>query len=519
MGRYDDGHGYCFSCEYFEPSPKEPGETWDRPAEEVPSHSTGLLTGEIRSLPKRGLTEETCRRYGYLRNEQRSCQVAPYRDDTGRVVAQKLRFQDKAAGLPWVGDSKNPRLQLFGQHLQAKGRMLVVTEGEIDAMSVSQALGNKWPAVSIRRGAGSAKKDLLEQAGWLKGFDRVVLCFDADDAGTKAAEECARALAPLVPVHVATLPLKDASDMLQAGRDAELAKAVWEAPRWCPRGILRASDVRPLVGKQPVPGVPWFSPKMTAATYGLRPTEIAVWGAGVGCGKTEMMLSLQAADLLRGERIVIFASEQRPEEILRGLASKVAGRRFHVPDGGWTEDELDAALDIVEKANPFIYDRREDFTWPTIREHMRYLMDAEGVTSGYLDNVTACIAHADDDRKTLDGMFEEMSGLATSHRARLNVVSHLTTPEGKPHEEGGRVQAKQMTGSRAIARWASFIFGLERDTQAEDLKERNTVYWRCLKDRYTGGGGGVVVPLEFNQATGLLREATPAFTQITNEDF
>ena len=52
----------------------------------------------------------------------------------------------------WIGDPKEATL--FGQQCWASGgRKVVVCEGEIDAMSMSQVQGNKWPVVSVKDGA------------------------------------------------------------------------------------------------------------------------------------------------------------------------------------------------------------------------------------------------------------------------------------------------------------------------------------------------------------------------------
>ena len=53
----------------------------------------------------------------------------------------------------WRGDTANPTL--WGQHLwkSAKGKRLVITEGEIDCMTVGQLLETKWPVVSLPNGA------------------------------------------------------------------------------------------------------------------------------------------------------------------------------------------------------------------------------------------------------------------------------------------------------------------------------------------------------------------------------
>lgn len=61
-------------------------------------------------------------------------------------------------------------------------------------------------------------------------------------------------------------------------------------------------------------------------------------------------------------------------------------------------------------------------------------------------------------------------------------------------------------GSGAIGFWAHYMFGVERNTQAEDHDERNTVTLRCIKDRYTGNATGRTVQLFFNHSTGRLLE-------------
>ena len=95
----------------------------------------------------------------------------------------------------------------------SKGKMIVVTEGEIDALSVSKLWNNKFPVVSVKTGAAGAKKDLSKELEWLESFDSVVLCFDQDDAGKKAAVECARLFSPN-KAKICSLPLKDANEML-----------------------------------------------------------------------------------------------------------------------------------------------------------------------------------------------------------------------------------------------------------------------------------------------------------------
>jgi twinkle protein len=92
--------------------------------------------------------------------------------------------------------------------------------------------------VSIPNGAQGAAKAVAAAADWLERFERVVLMFDMDEPGRAAAEEAARVLTP-GKVFIAKLPLKDANEMVQAGRSAELVNARMGRSGYRPDGIIR----------------------------------------------------------------------------------------------------------------------------------------------------------------------------------------------------------------------------------------------------------------------------------------
>lgn len=475
------------------------------------------VTGDIKALVKRSISDKTCEKWNYRVGTYggKVCQIANYCDESGQVVAQKLRFPDKTFTV--LGDAK--KLGLYGQHLWREGgKMIVVTEGEIDALSVSQLQGNKWPVVSLPNGAAAAKKSLGKAIEYLEKFESVVLMFDNDDAGRAAVAECASLFTP-GKCKVATLPLKDANDMLVAGRGQEVITAIWEAKAYRPDGVVAVSDIREKVLATLPQGRPWAFPALTKWTFGRRAGELYGFGAGTGVGKTDFFTQQIAFDVLDlNIKCGVIYLEQPPPETVRRIAGKANGKLFHVPDG-YTQAELEQAVNKIEQSgNLFLYDHFGSTDWGIVKSRMRYMIVALGCQHIYLDHLTALVSGEEDEKKALDEIMAELAGLCQELGATIHYISHLTTPEGKPHEEGGRVMIRHFRGSRAIGFWSHFMFGLERNQQAADEKERSTTYVRCLKDRVTGQGTGKVQALGYNPTTGLLTEIDSPTESPFNND-
>jgi twinkle protein len=261
-GLYDDGHTWCFSCGKYVPPDGTTHTNGDRRV------SKEFLLGEAQALQARGLTEETCRKFDYrvARENGQPVQVADYRDADGVLVAQKVRRKDKTFRI--IGDGKD--MPLFGQNLwQAGGKRIVITEGEIDAMSVSQAFGNRWPAVSVPNGSKSAKHAIQRSLEYLESFEQVVLCFDMDEPGREATAECSVIFSP-GKCAVAELPRKDANEMLKHGEVKELTSAIYQARIYRPDGIVGLDEIEERVMAAPETGRPYFLESITKATFGRR---------------------------------------------------------------------------------------------------------------------------------------------------------------------------------------------------------------------------------------------------------
>lgn len=507
---YDDGHTHCFSC-----GATHGGNAGGSPAETEPL-SRELIRGTLQPLVKRKLDQKTVERFDYRVGHEHgeAVQIAPYHDASGRVVAQKIRPSDKSR-MHWVGNKKGA-LPLFGQSKwRDGGRMVVVTEGEIDAMSATQAMGGTWPAVSIPDGAHSAAKAVAAAASWLEQYDRVVFMFDMDDQGREAAVEAAALITP-GKAYIAELPLKDASEMVQAGRSKEVTNAAWSARQYRPDGILQVSDLREQALQPPRYGLPFPFPSLTKATYGIRRGELYGYGAGVGSGKTtlfkQIILTTMFPDLIEPHdgvpveipeprKVGLLLLEENPVKTLRTLGGMLIGKRVHVPGVEFDAIELAAAIDRMDGLL-FPYNHFGAKDWPAIKERIRYMVLGLGIKDIFLDHLTALIAFAEDDRKALDEIMADLASMVEQYGFTLHFISHLTTPSGTAHEEGGRVLEKHFTGSRAIARWSHNLFAIERDKQDPDSPS----VFRILKERETGDATGFIFGLGYDRDLGRFFE-------------
>lgn len=497
---YTDGHHFCFSCNTYTPSEDEPVTT----AIAQPKTFEPLI-GEVRALTKRKLSLDTCKMWGYTVGEMNGqpVQIANYKDTKGHIVGQKIRFPNKE--FIFKGDTK--KSGLYGQHLwRDGGKQIVITEGEIDAMSLSQALQNRWPVVSVINGAAGAKKNLSQNIEWLENFDSIILMFDQDEPGQKASEECALLFTP-GKAKIAKLPLKDPNEMLQAGRVKELTDCMWEAKVHRPDGILSGEDLWELVSTvDHVESADYPYNGMNEKTHGLRKGEIVTVTAGSGIGKSQLTREFAYSLLKQGETIGYIALEESVKRTALGLMAIELNKPVHLGEAEVDEKELkDAFTNTVGSGRVYLYDHWGSTDSDNLLAKIRYLVRACGCGYIILDHLSIVVSGMGDgdERRLIDNTMTKLRTLTEELQCGLILVSHLKRPEGKGHEEGAATSLAQLRGSAAIAQLSDMVVGLERNQQDSDNPNLTTV--RILKNRWSGETG-VACHLEYSKETGRMTE-------------
>ncbi len=531
---YSDGHVHCYCCGYHKGN-KVTAE---------PFANFNKITGQFTDLSHRRIEEKTCRQYGYqiAHVNNNDIEIANYFSGDGSLVAQHIRGPNKQ--FAWKGSPKN--VQLFGQHLwKTAGKRLVITEGEIDCMTVCQLLGGTWPVVSVPNGAQSALKSIKDNLEFVSSYQEVVLCFDMDDAGQDAAKAISEILSP-GKCKIAKLPLKDANECIIANQGKAVVSAIWEAQIYSPDEILHISKVIESTDTLKCRVYPFPFDKLSEFLIGQRSGEITLWASGTGSGKSTILRELIYHHLEEGRSVGAIMLEESPQETMDDMISLMMNKPVRAINAAkmmndlrirmgkqpidmellsndFSSDEYLEAKKKLSATNLYIYDHLGNNAMSNLLARMEYMAVSLKVDVIVLDHITAAAAGlmgaADKDiegggseRIIIDTLMKELRSLAVRTGVHVDIVSQLKKTD-KAYEEGDRITLQDLRGSGALASVPNTVIALERDRQNQDQTLANTTIIRVLKNRLTGRSG-ISSALFYDRTSGRLKEIDWA----TNED-
>jgi twinkle protein len=508
---YTDGHSYCFSCGHYTHGD----------ADSLPPQRTSMasalpdqIPGEILAIPTRKISQATCTKFGVRTDVHQRRLVFPYYIAQRDLGALKYRTVEK--DFSTSGDIKS--CQLFGQHLWGtSGKTVVVTEGEIDCLSVFEARPT-WPVVSIPNGTEGAYKALGKALGWLSGFDQIILFFDNDEPGQAAARKCATLFDPKKIYITSTQGYKDANEALVA-RDADaIRQAIWQAKQFSPRAVVDGSSLfdvacRPLKGKD----ANWPFDQLNKVTGGLRKRELVTITAGTGVGKSTFCGEVAQSLVQQGHAVGYIALEESLQRTALRLMSVVANRPLHI-NNDVPREEMQSFFDkSLGTGKVFLRDGFGSIDPEEILSDCRYMVKAKEVSWLILDHLSILMSGNDsgDERKLIDVTMTKLRSFVEETGVGLLLISHLKRPQGdKGHEDGGQVHLGQLRGSHAIVQLSDMVLALERNLSGGE-DETNL---RVLKNRFTGATGPAGT-LCYSMETGRQKEIdAPVFDTHTSEE-
>ena len=485
LSEYTDGHTYCYSCNALHNSDE---------TEPTTKYDDFISDLSLKPLKARGITESTCRKYQYYFTNYKGkpCQVANYFDENGTLVGQKLRFQDKSFAVKGKLSTT-----FFGQQLYNNGVRLIITEGEIDCLTVSQLLGNQEPVVSIPCGVQSAKKVFEANLKWLEAFKEVVVVFDNDDAGRKGAKEIEGILSP-EKLRIAVLKqYKDPNEYYINNKGNELLEALENAKKITPENIINADTLLDDLLEEPeeVTGysLPW-TVKADKMIRGVRKGEITMLTAGNGIGKSTMIRELGYHLVMdHGLKIGSMMLEENVLRTSKGYIGLYLNKPVHLSRKGITNDQYTEAFNHTLGTGKFVmYNHFGSLDNSSILNAIRYMAVTEKCDFILIDHISIAVSgiESNNERKLIDILMTRLRQLCEELGVGLICICHLKRGDGKKSaEEGGSISLEDLRGSQAIAQLSDTIIALERNQQADSDIKKNLVQIRVLKCRQTGDTG------------------------------
>ena len=275
----------------------------------------------------------------------------PYLKD-GELVAYKVRLIEGKR--MWsLGGMKDVDLFGWDKAIGVGGKKLFITEGEIDAVSLYQIFkdhnrGTQYadfsPAVvSLTNGASSAPAAIARNLKSIREhFKEIVLVFDMDEAGRKAAEDVVKIVPDAIVAH---LPAKDVNECLMTGRSKACYNAIqFNAKKLKNSRIVLGNDLHEAAKQPPVYGFAWPWKHVTEATRGIRLGETIYLGAGQKQGKSEIVNTLAAHFMKEfGWKVFMAKPEESNKKTYKLVAGKLMGKFFHDPRKEFDEEAYEQA--------------------------------------------------------------------------------------------------------------------------------------------------------------------------------
>ena len=485
---YSDNHSYCWSCTAYkhgDGSVVNPNKTRARPLE---------MTGTIAAIQDRRISMDTAKRYGVTVETGADGVITkhhyPYHNQEGnKVVGTKVR---NVATKDFYATGDLGNAGLFGQQsFAAGGKYMTITEGEIDAMAAYEMNGG-FPAVSIRGGAKSAVKDIKASLEYLETFDNVVICFDNDEAGVKAAQDVLPLFSPR-KAKVCVLPLKDAGDMLKANKVREFTKCFWDAKAFKPEGVVSLGD--PDVwdkflkrGTEEVTPLPASFGSLNAMMNGgIAAGEVTVIGALTSIGKTTMVYNLVHGMYAESAKKIgcVFLEADVGETVEKLLSVYMGTNIADVPNEDRDYNLYHEKYDEMAKSDKLhILDHQGALEADELFAKMQYLVKGLDCDIIILDPLQAAVTS--NENGTIDTFMDKCLKLAKNTGVSIIIVSHMRKPHAKDAHDVGEYDLK---GSGSINQIAFNTILLSRDKMTDDDYARNCTQVQLVKCRRTGRTG------------------------------
>ncbi len=427
----------------------------------------------IEYLESRGIPAEVARRYNITtRKDNDKILVFPFYDDQGVLQFVKYRKTDydknRDKNKEWCEAETMPIL--FGMNRCEDFTRLVITEGQIDSLSLATA-GIK-NAVSVPTGA-SGFTWLSNCWDWINKFEEIVVFGDCEKGKITLIETLEKRLQKKVKcVRMEDyLCEKDANDILRKYGKEALVKAVENAELREVKFVNRLASVE-AVNLRDLPKIKTGIAPLDRICGGLLRGHVVLLSGKRGEGKSTFMSQLVADAIEQDNAVFIYSGELPNYHFKNWLDLQIAGsNHIEAARNEFGDEEYFLTEHTVEAINKWYYDKAYIFDNSAVSDDeyeglIKVMVDAicrYDIKLCCIDNLmTAMDGDPNTDLYRQQSQFvKKLERLAQQYDVAIILVAH-------PKKSSAAFNNDTVSGSSDITNAVSFVFNYQRADEADN---------------------------------------------------
>jgi len=501
----DDGYGFCHSCgESYPNKHRLPVFDWAKQSYPL-KRRENIMMKEVKGVTYddiRGIDPEICKLYGIQIQTDADGKPVRYAYKYPHTVKYRA-FDDKSK--TWIKDKGVGMNHLFGPEFNSNSsNKLYVTEGEFDAASLYQILGQKFFVKSLPS-ASIGEKFIKQNYNYLNSFKEIIYAGELDDAGRRSAEKLYESF-PTKLYYVPMSKYKDANEFLMAGDGEELKWTALKPQRYSPDNFFCSDEevAQAIRTENPYDYTPTGHTGLDDKIRGIVKGGLTFLKAPRGTGKTEVIRYFETGLLKNPDtRIALLHMEEMRSTTYRAMATYHLGVNVRTKDdaqeNGVSEDDVvKAALEATQGERTIVFEMRSHDDPLKLLEYTRLASTVYGAEYIFVDHVQR-LAYLS--QTGVDGATSVLTSLG-ARMAQLSKELNIGVVFISQVNDDGRTKYASSLEEEAI-----ICIKIERDVENEDTTVQNTTDFIVDKNRpfaRLGRAGSVY----YDPETTLLTEDT-----------
>ena len=501
----DDGYGFCHSCgESYPNKHKLPVFDWAKQSYPL-KRKENVMMKEVKGVTYddiRGIDPEVCKLYGIQIQTDADGKPVRYAYKYPHTVKYRA-FDDKSK--TWIKDRGVGMNHLFGPEFNSNSsNKLYLTEGEFDAASLYQILGQKFFVKSLPS-ASIGEKFIKQNYNYLNSFKEIIYAGELDDAGRRSAERLYESF-PTKLYYVPMSKYKDANEFLMAGDWEELKWTALKPQRYSPDNFFCSDEevAQAIRTENPYDYTPTGHTGLDDKIRGIVKGGLTFLKAPRGTGKTEVIRYFETGLLKNPDtRIALLHMEEMRSTTYRAMATYHLGVNVRTKDDAQEnnvskDDVIKAALEATQGERTIVFEMRSHDDPLKLLEYTRLASTVYGAEYIFVDHVQR-LAYLS--QTGVDGATSVLTSLG-ARMAQLSKELNIGVVFISQVNDDGRTKYASSLEEEAI-----ICIKIERDVENEDTTVQNTTDFIVDKNRpfaRLGKAGSVY----YDPETTLLTEDT-----------